>query len=214
MRLSLPRGARRPGVLAAVLAPILLPVLWPLSAGAQYAAQFRWVDRNGVVTYGDEPPRDARRVESVAPARPTDVRNDASSLPFELRQAMQRYPVTLYAMPNSPACNAARTFLRQRGIPFVELTVAAQADADELKRRGGGDRLPVLTVGSQLVREFEASAWGAALDAAGYPTRSQLPPDWPAPVARPLVERAAPAANASATASADAGSPPAAPAGQ
>ena len=35
-------------------------------------------------------------------------------LPLELRQAVQRYPVTLYAMRVCEPCDSARTLLRQR----------------------------------------------------------------------------------------------------
>jgi uncharacterized protein DUF4124/glutaredoxin len=171
----------------------------PGAGFAQTAAQYRWIDRNGAVTFGDDPPRDARRVQQVAPSRATDPADAVAGLPYEVRGAAQRYPVVLYAAPNAPACATARDFLRSRGVPFRELTVTTQADVDELQRRGAGDRLPALAVGSQMLRQFEPGTWNAALDAAGYPASSQLPVGWTAPAAKPLVPPpAAPAATADA----------------
>src|SRR5262249_19714938 len=100
----------------------------------------------------------------------------------------QQFPVLLYTTANCQPCESARQLLLARGIPFGERTISTKEDSDQLEKLGLGSRLPVLTVGRQIQREFETGAWHAALDAAGYPRSGQLPRGWPtAPV--PLVQR-------------------------
>lgn len=56
-----------------------------------------------------------------------------SALPFELRQAAQRFPVTLYAGAQCAPCDSARSMLVARGVPFTERTVASNEDLDALR---------------------------------------------------------------------------------
>jgi hypothetical protein len=72
--------------------------------------------------------------------------------------------------------------------------VTTPQDIEAMEKLGHGKRLPVLTVGRQVQREFEAGAWNALLDAAGYPRASQLPRTWQQPTPQPLAPRAEPAA--------------------
>jgi glutaredoxin len=166
----------------------LLVFLAALGLSAAAFAQYKWVDKDGRVGFGDNPPRDARTVQRL------DVRgggSDASAdLPYELRRAAQRFPVTLYSAASCPPCDLARTFLRSRGIPFAERTVSSASDGEELKRLSGGIRLPVMTVGRQVHVPFDPDAWSATLDAAGYPRGSMLPRSYKYAPAQPLTARA------------------------
>jgi glutaredoxin len=121
-----------------------------------------------------------------------------ASLPFELRQAAARYPVTIYTSPGCNACAQGRAFLVSRGIPFGEKTVSTQEDADALTRLTGAPSLPVLTIGAQQLKGFSSTEWMQFLDAAGYPKTSQLPPSYVPAAATPLValDQRAPAAPA------------------
>ena len=130
------------------------------------------------------PPAPAPRRRSPLPgARGTDI----SALPFELRQAAGRYPVTLYTAPDCAPCGAGRTMLTSRGIPFTERTVTTKEDIEALRRLAGSPSLPFLTIGGQQLKGYSETEWAQFLDAAGYPRTSQLPPGYvPAP-ATPLV---------------------------
>jgi glutaredoxin len=108
------------------------------------------------------------------------------NLPFELRQVASRYPVTLYAAPDCVPCGAARNMLSNRGIPFAEKTVTSNEDIEALKRLAGVPSLPFLTIGGQQLRGFIEAEWVQYLDAAGYPTTSQLPPGYARAAAAPL----------------------------
>ena len=158
-------------------------------AGAQQV--FRIVGPDGRVTFSDKPPNEvpANAKAGTAPTvmMPSAGRADTGSLPFELRQATNRYPVTLYSAPGCGPCDAGRNLLAGRGIPFAEKTVTSNDDIEALKRVAGAASVPLLTVGGQQIKGFSDAEWGQFLDAAGYPKTSQLPAGYANGRASPLV---------------------------
>jgi glutaredoxin len=149
-------------------------------------ALYKVVGPDGKVTYTDQPSVSTdNKVQSVG-AR-GGVANDVA-LPFELRQATQRYPVTLYVAPDCSPCDAGRQLLRQRGIPFSEKLVTTADDSNALQRLTGTTSLPAMTVGAQVVRGWQREDWMSYLDAAGYPKESRLPANFPQGKAEPLTE--------------------------
>jgi glutaredoxin len=159
-----------------------------LAVGDANAQQiYRIVGRDGGITYSDTPPRESGPVAKSAGApAPTSAGTDAG-LPFELRQVSARYPVTLYTGPGCAPCASGRTLLSSRGIPFAEKTVSTNEDIEALKRIAGAPSLPVLAIGGQQLKGFSENEWIQFLDAAGYPKTSQLPTNYSAPPAAPLV---------------------------
>ncbi|TFZ00708.1 glutaredoxin family protein [Ramlibacter henchirensis] len=175
----------------AVLAGRLAVLALVAATGAAGAQQvYRIVGPDGKVTFSDKPP-----VETGAKAAPAAAAGGraggaiaSGSLPFELRQVASRYPVTLYAGPNCVPCGAGRSYLSQRGIPFVEKTVSSQDDVEAFARLSGGSpALPLLTVGAQQLKGYSETEWSQFLDAAGYPRNSLLPASYRPPAATPLV---------------------------
>ena len=158
-------------------------------------AQYKVVGPDGSVTYTDRPPAGANvRITPIgrnAPPAPTDA--GPQGLPIELRQAMARYPVTLYTAGDCAPCDAGRKLLQQRGVPYTERRITSEDDALALDRAVGGRTVPALSVGAQPLRGFSETDWAAYLDAAGYPRESKLPRNWPVAAVTPLVERVAPA---------------------
>ena len=158
-------------------------------------AQYKVVRPDGSITYTDRPPIDAANVRITplggravqAVAAPTE-----SGLPIELRQAAQRYPVTLYATSECAPCDSGRRLLQQRGVPFSERRVSSDEDALALERLVGGRTVPALTIGAQQLRGFSETDWAAYLDAAGYPRESKLPRNWISAAPTPLVDRTPP----------------------
>ncbi len=183
-----------------------LLVLTALPASALYKV----VQPDGSVTYTDRPPATGNaRVtplgRNLEPAAPEP------SLPLELRQAMQRYPVTLYTAQGCQPCDAGRSLLRARGVPYTERVVATDEDAQALERLVGGRTVPALTIGTQALRGLSETDWAGYLDAAGYPRESRLPRGWQPPAATPLVERVTPTARPAPQPAAPAPAPAAAP---
>ena len=171
---------------------LLMVAAATLIAGAAWA-QYKVVGPDGKITYTDTPPPTGK---AQPVGRPAGEGVDTENLPYELRQLVGRYPVTLYTTSNCGACDAARSLLRQRGVPYTEKTVNTSADAALLVQNEGSTDLPVARLGSQQLKGFNSADWNGYLDAAGYPKQSQLPTSYkfrdPAPLA-PLAVRPAPA---------------------
>lgn len=166
-----------------------------LLASAPAHAQFKVVDADGRVTYTDRPPSPS------AGARVTPVRRDGSVaatdavlLPLELRQAAQRFPVTLYSAAECAPCESARRLLQSRGVPHSERLISDDADGEALARLTQGRVVPTLTIGAQVMRGYAETDWNATLDLAGYPRESRLPRGYLAPPVTPLVAKASVAA--------------------
>lgn len=149
-------------------------------------AQYRWVDSAGRVNYGDAPPPDAKNLSRMDGRPATDPGAAAGGMPFELRKAMQTFPVTLYTALDCGPCESARTWLRQRNVPYQEIVVDTDVDAEELKRRVGTTSVPVMTLGRTPHLGFKEAAWSLAMSAAGYPAQIVLPPTYRAPPPQPI----------------------------
>lgn len=171
-----------------------------LAATAHAQQVYRIVGPDGRVTFSDRAP--TADAEGKAIGSGAGGASGLDALPYSLRQAATRFPVTLYTSSDCMPCNNARNLLTQRGIPFSERTVNSVEDIDALKRLGGEASLPFGTIGSQQLRGFSESEWTQYLNAAGYPSQSQLPRNYKAPAAAPLAaaKPAAPAPAASAPA--------------
>ena len=172
---------------AARLPLVLGAALWLAALGAQ--AQFKVVGADGKVTYTDREPSQPEGKVTALGAKAA-VQAPEPDLPFELRQAASKYPVTLYTTSGAcEPCVQARQFLKQRGVPFSERQAASSEDIDALEKVSGGREAPTLTIGSQVLRGFAGDSWGQYLDAAGYPRDSRLPPTYQYRAATPIAER-------------------------
>lgn len=147
-------------------------LLFPALVQAQ---MYRWVDDSGKVHYSDRAPSSgAKNLERRAlPAR----QGSSAGLPYALQQAAGNFPVTLYTSEAcKETCAQARELLNQRGVPYSEVDVGDEADLAQLKKLSGGNAVPVMTVGRELYKGFERGIYQTALDSAGYPSSSLLPP--------------------------------------
>lgn len=155
---------------------------------------YRFVSPEGHVTFTDKPPAPDIRSSAAAGSRlpPATADEATESLPYELRQIANRYPVTLLTADSCAPCNSGRTLLIARGIPFTERTVASLQDGEALKRLSSDTALPVLIIGRQQLKGFSDAEWQQFLTAAGYPLQSRLPAGYRPPPATPLVRSQAP----------------------
>ena len=160
--------------------PAIRPAVWffslaALTASSHLAAQqlYKSIGADGKVTYSDTPPpRSAKNVTTKILDGPEVA---TATLPYELAQAVQKNPVTLYTTSACAACDSARSFLSNRGVPFAEKTVTTAEDNVRLKRAGGTNSLPFVLIGRSKQVGFEGAAWATMLSAAGYPEQSKLP---------------------------------------
>ncbi len=135
---------------------------------------YRWVDQNGVVNYSDQLPIGIARnfqqkqiYANVIDAQPS----------YSMVTASHKHPVVLFGGDCGPLCGNARALLEKRGIPYtLKDPQKSRQDAVELNRLTGGMNLPVLRIGDQIFKGFEAEKWNEALDHADYP-RTPIPHD-------------------------------------
>lgn len=155
---------------------------------AQAQAVYRIVGPDGKVTFSDKPPVSPAAVSVTGAAgKAPAARAQEAVLPFELRQSMARYPVTLYSGPGCVPCNAGRLLLQGRGVPYAEFNVSSNADVEALQRISGDNSLPFLTIGGQKIKGFSQTEWTQFLTAANYPATSRLPSGFGFAAAKPLV---------------------------
>jgi len=175
--------------------------LWPatalaaalLLAAPSIRAQYKVIGADGKVTYSDREPSASEGRVSALGARAASQPAEAD-LPFEVRQAAAKYPITLYTTNGvCEPCNQARQFLKQRGVPFSERQAVSEEDIDALEKISGGREAPTMMLGAQVLRGFAADSWTQYLDAAGYPRESRLPASYQYRPATPIVERREPA---------------------
>lgn len=169
-------------------APSLLALGLAITFAALPAqALYKVVGPDGKVTYTDRP-----AVQADGKVQPLStggkVSNDVA-LPFELRQTVQRFPVTLYTALSCLPCDSGRQLLRQRGVPFNEKSVSTFEDGEALQRIVGTRDLPALTIGGQILRGLQVTEWNNYLDSAGYPKESKLPANFPQGSATPLTDK-------------------------
>lgn len=182
--------------------------LLALTAGALSAQPvYRQVAPNGKVTFSDQPPSaNARPAPAASGAMPVD-NGGGSALPYELQQVTQRYPVTIYTRDDCAPCDAGRSLLSTRGVPFNERQIKTPEDGDALQRLSGQNALPMLTIGAQQLKGFSDGEWSQYLDAAGYPKSIRLPSGYRNTPAQPMVAQRAAPVSAPATTPATAASP-------
>ncbi len=154
---------------------------------AQAQTVYKIVGPDGKISFSDKPPASEAQGKVATTGVGAAAANPSSGLPFELRQVVGKYPVTLYTSTSCQPCDTGRSMLLARGIPFSERTISTDADQASLQRLTGSNALPFLTIGSQRIPGFSDQEWAQYLDAAGYPKTSALPPTYKNLPPTPLV---------------------------
>jgi glutaredoxin len=161
-----------------------------LLAAPSIRAQFKVIGADGKVTYSDREPSASEGRVSALGARGAASQAAEADLPFEVRQAAAKYPITLYTTNGvCEPCNQARQFLKQRGVPFSERQAVSEEDIEALEKISGGREAPTMMLGTQVLRGFAADSWTQYLDAAGYPRESRLPSTYQYRPAAPIAQR-------------------------
>jgi hypothetical protein len=161
----------------------LLALAFSATASAQ---MYKWVDKDGRVSYSDTPPpTDAKDVKQKSFG--DNVTANTDELPALVREAVKSNPVTLYVNNCGEACDGGRTMLNKRGIIFTERNPETDKAGFEalMKATGGQQTVPVLTVGTKVLKGFAESEWQEALTDAGYPRVNPGLKPKPAPAAAP-----------------------------
>jgi glutaredoxin len=141
---------------------------------AQAGELYRWVDEQGAVSYSDQPPPpSAKKVQKLKGKGKGNV-VEVDKEPYELKQAKNLSPVTLYSSACGQYCDQATDFLKQRGIPYAAKDPSKEPEiAVELKKLTGAVDVPVIVVGGSAFKGFDAPTWNRMLDSANYPKAAE-----------------------------------------
>jgi glutaredoxin len=148
---------------------LLLCSAFFIVTGAHAQKLYKWVDKDGKVSYHDQPPTDAGyRVEEKRIGN--TLKEDSQ------KQVAEKFPVVLYGTPKCSSCQAARAYLRNRGVPFTEKNVEGNRELqDELIKQAGELSVPTIKVGGKLMRGYIESLLEGELDDAGYAKTDATP---------------------------------------
>lgn len=175
------------------------------AACAASAQMYRWTDEKGRVHVTDTPPPpSAKAVQKKSFTGGGTAAPDTAGQPYALQLAAKSFPVTLYTSKDCEPCGAARNLLNARGVPFREVLVVDEPQQEELRKVAGALAVPSVTVGSNVQKGFEESAYHSLLDIAGYPKPGILTPRnqaEPKPAPPPGAAEAKPAEDAAPEAS-------------
>lgn len=167
-----------------VFAIVVLAMTGLVLSPAHAQQLYKWVDKDGKITYSDQPPpKDAKNVEQRKMVDSGAAVSD--DVPYGVKTAIEKNPVTLYANFCGEPCDGARSLLNTRGIPFTDRNPEKDPKAlDALKAATGGQEVPVLVVGAKVLKGFAEESWNEALTSGGYPrTNPNLRPRAAAPAA-------------------------------
>ena len=168
-------------------APLIVALAMALLGGTAHAqAIYRIVGADGKISFSDKPPAQGNQASALGASGRAGASPSTADMPFEVREAVGRYPVTLYTGDSCDPCASARNLLTRRGVPFTERTLTTADDVEALKKLGMDATVPLATIGSQRLKGFSEEEWNLYLDAAGYPRSSRLPASYRNPPASPL----------------------------
>ncbi len=73
--------------------------------------------------------------------------------------------ITVYTTPTCPYCKLAKDFLKEKGVSFTEVDVAADPNAaNEMVKKSGQMGVPVMEIDGQIVVGWNQSAINDLLD--------------------------------------------------
>ena len=120
----------------------------PASAGV-----YKWTDAQGRMQYSDSPP---------PAAKATQLKLQSFTGPVQVSRAIGADSgVTIYTTEWCGVCKRAKAFFAQNGVPFREWDVEKTEFGVIKYKQLGGSGVPLITVGSEKMTGFDASAFMA-----------------------------------------------------
>lgn len=145
---------------------LVVAALLAAMGAAEAAKLYKYVDKEGRVTYQATPPAGYLAEEK-------ELVGDKLAAPAE----GPKVPVVLYIAPKCASCDMAQAYLDKRRVPYT----LKNAESDpvvqgELKTRSGGMSVPTIIVGEKVMRGYMESLLEGELDAAGFPKMGEAAP--------------------------------------
>lgn len=141
---------------------------------ASRAEMYRWVDKDGVVTFKDYPPPASKKRkvkvysdsdfdpepprQSTAASAPRSEKRAATpeSLPVPSRNERFHGTVEMYVTDWCGYCKKAAAYMRARNIPFVTYDIEKDSGARQRHKELGGRGVPLIIIGNNRMSGFSA----------------------------------------------------------
>ncbi|NNC99099.1 MAG: DUF4124 domain-containing protein [Gammaproteobacteria bacterium] len=143
-------------------------------AGTSAAELYKWVDKNGNISYQDNPPPGDSAVSQEVLNEPPAVRSDNSNAAIALSPE-QSMPVVVYTVDKCDACELLLLRLKQLGIPTREESLLGRDVQARVLSLTNALTAPTVFIGEKLLVDFSETNLTRELQAAGY----QLPEETP-----------------------------------
>ena len=141
---------------------ILLVLFSAFSLPAVAEGLYKWVDKEGNVTYqSDPPPDDAANVEKSK----IKVSNEAVSS----GDAADKPTIEFYSKIDCPNCDKARSYLEDKGLTFDEIVIEEDTvGADEMKEEFGNNNVPTIKIGETSLSGYSEKTLTRVLKNSGF----------------------------------------------
>ena len=153
---------------------ICLLLITIANADSAFATKlYKWVDKDGNISYQDTPPPEGSQVikeeEITSPsptnAEPTSTDADQTS---ESTIVFRQQPVVVYTVPNCPACELLLEKLQGWDIPASQQSLQNRDVQARILASSDSLSAPTLFIGESLIADHSDQSLSAELQKAGY----------------------------------------------
>jgi len=124
---------------------------------------YKWVDKQGNVTYQASPPPD-----EAAEVEQSKIRIENTIEP-EDEEADENTSIEFYSKIECPGCDKARDYLEDKGIDFVEIVIEDDTvGAEEMEELFGHTNVPTIKIGDTSLTGYNEKTLERVLINSGY----------------------------------------------
>ncbi len=133
------------------------------SPAANASKLYKWVDKEGRVSYQDQPPPKGAKILEEGSTK------NSSSDGASGKNTVNQSPVEVYVVDECEMCAQVLTHLRSQNIPVSELPLQDDREAQSLiLERTDSLIVPTLFIGTELIQGGNLNDIDRALEQAGY----------------------------------------------
>ncbi len=129
------------------------------------AQVYKWTGPDGRTHYGDRPPDDAKKqelrigVQSFGGPAQVDTWTQVLKRPPAVDTSKPRSAaVTMFSTSWCPHCKRAKAYFAQKGVGYREVDIEESEAGRREFEQYGGSGVPLIIVGEQRMRGFDAAA--------------------------------------------------------
>ncbi len=132
------------------------------STNANAGKLYKWVDKNGVVSYQDQPPPKNAKIlseKTVKSGSDSGASAQATGLP----------KVRIYTVEDCATCEHFVTMMKKANVPHIELPLESDRDAQrKILAKTDSLSAPAIFIGDEIIQTNSGATLRKALTTAGY----------------------------------------------